>query len=264
MKKAALCIVLVAMMVLGMSTMSMAQEEALKAAAKDVVNAAQDTLNSKIAELDTGWQNLDTALLEKTLNGLEEKAKKNPKDHLASYNAAKVHYAIADCLDIKSDKVFDETGEGEKHIDAALELIKTSLAAKEDSADTHVLKFTILRRKMYHVSFPKLMMYIGDRKAAFDRATALAPDSLDVQILAAYEASDGWPVPTPEKVVAEFEKLLKKDPKWAEVYYEIGATWEKAKKNDDAKKNYEKAIQLDPNHHWAKKKLKGIASPPAA
>ena len=264
MKKVAIHIILVVMLVLGMSTMTLAKEEALNAVAKDVVNAVQDTLNSKIADLDKGWQNLDTALLDKKAKALEETAKKNPKDHLASYNAAKVHYAIADCLDIKSDQQFDQTGDGEKHIDAALELIKTSLAAKEDSADTHVLKFTILRRKMYHVSFPKLMMYIGDRKAAFDRAKALAPDSLDVQLLSAFEVADGWPVPTPEKVVAEFEKLLKKDPKWAEVYFEIGAAWEKAKKNDDAKKNYEKAIKLDPNYHWAKKKLKGLTSPPAA
>jgi tetratricopeptide (TPR) repeat protein len=248
MKKVALRIILVVMLVLGVSTMSL----------------AKDALKDATADLDKGWQNLDTALLDKTVKSLEEMAKKNPKDHSAPYYAAKAHYAIADCLDIKSNKVFDETGDGEKHIDAALELIKTSLAAKEDSADTHVLKFTILRRKMYHVSFPKLMMYIGDRKAAYDRAKALAPDSLDVQLISAFEVADGWPVPTPEKVVAEFEKLLKKDPKWADVYYEIGAAWEKAKKNDDAKKNYEKAIKLDPNHHWAKKKLKGLASPPAA
>ena len=44
----------------------------------------------------------------------------------------------------------------------------------------------------------------------------------------------------------------------AEAYYQIGIAWEKANKNNDAKKNYEKAIELDPNHHWARKKLKRL------
>jgi Tfp pilus assembly protein PilF len=46
----------------------------------------------------------------------------------------------------------------------------------------------------------------------------------------------------------------------AEAYYQIGVVWATAKKTDDAKKNFEKAVELDPNHHWAKKKLKGLAS----
>ncbi len=244
MKKAALRIILVVMLVLGVSTMSL----------------AQDALKAPTADLDKGWQNLDIPLLKKTVKTFEEMAKKNPKDHNASYYAAKAQYAIADCLDIKSDKEFDQTGDGEKHIDAALEQIKTSLAAKEDNVDTHTLKSIVIRRKMSHVSFPKLMMYVGDRNAAYDRAKALAPDSLTVQLLSAFQVAEGFPFPPPEKVVAEFDKILKKDPKMAEAYYQIGVAWEKAKKNDDAKKNYEKAIELDPNHHWAKKKLKGLAT----
>ena len=262
MKKVMVHGMVIVMLIFGLSTLSMAQGDALKAAATEPMNVAQDSLNITIADMNKGWQNLETAQLNKTVQVLEDMTKKNPKDYPASYNAAKAHFAIADCLDIKSDKEFNQTGEGEKHIDAALELIKTSLAAKEDNLDTHILKFIILRRKMYHVSFPKLMMYIGDRRAAFDRAKTLAPDNIEVQLLGAYEIMDGWPVPAPENVVAEFEKLLKKDPKMSEAYYQIGATWEKAKKNDDAKKNYEKAIELDSNNHWAKKKLKGLASSP--
>lgn len=244
MKKASLHIVLVILLVFAAGTMSLAKEE----------------LKGTITDLEKGWQNLDVPLLEKTVKTFEETAKKNPKDHLAPYYAAKAHFAIADCLDIKSDKEFDKTGEGEKHIDAALDLIKTSLAVKADSVDSYILKFQVLRRKMYHVSFPKLMMYIGDRRAAFDQAKKLAPDNLTVQLLAAFEFADGWPNPSPEKAAGEFEKLLKKDPKMAEAYYQIGATWEKAKKKDVAKKNYEKALEIDPHHHWAKKKLKGLAS----
>ncbi len=245
MKKSVLCIILVILIVFGVNK----------------VIQAQEALKGAVADLEKGWQTLDITLLEKTLKTFEEMAKKNPKDSLAPYHAARAHFAVADCLDIKSDKEFDQTGDGEKHIDAALDLIKASLSIKEDSLDTNILKFQVIRRKIFHVSFPRLMMYVGDRKAAYNKAIELAPDNPTVRFLSALEAAEGgWPQPPPEKCVVEFEKLLKKDPKIAEAYYEIGYIWEKAKKTDDAKKNYKKALELDSNHHWAKKRLKSLAS----
>ncbi|KPJ58422.1 MAG: hypothetical protein AMJ42_03310 [Deltaproteobacteria bacterium DG_8] len=245
MKRKALSVISVFLFLLGMSMTSHAQE----------------LLKGTLTDLEKGWQNLDILLLEKVVKTFEEMAKKNPKDHQAPYYAAKAHFAIADCLDIKSNEEFDQTGKGENHIDAALDMIKTSLSLKEDSVDTHILKYQVLRRKMFHVSFPGLMMYIGDRKAAHSRAKELAPDNLTVHLLSALEVAEGgYPPPPPEKPIAEFEKILKKGSKMAEAYYQIGFIWDKAKKKDQAKKSYEKALELDPNHHWAKKKLKGLAS----
>jgi len=245
MKKVVLSTVFVIMLIFGMITMGLAQE----------------ALKVTIADLEKGWQNLDIPLLEKAVKTFEEIAKKNPKDHLVPYYAAKAHFAIADCLDIKSKKEFDQTGEGEKHIDKALDLIKTSLSVKDDSVDTHILKFHVLRRKMLHVSFPGLMMYAGDRQAAYARAKELAPENLSVQLLSVLQIAEAaHPPPPPEKPTAEFEKLLKKDPKMAEAYYQIGVVWEKAKKIDEARKNYEKALEVDSHHHWSKKGLKGLAS----
>jgi len=243
MKKAALRIIAVILLVFSVST-------------------CQYALKGSVADTEEGLQNLDIPLLEKTVKSFEEMAKKNPKNHQAPYYAAKTHFAIADCLDIKSDMEFDQTGEGEKHIDAALDLIKTSLGIKEDSLNTHILKFLVLHRKIKHVGWPELMLYADVRKAAYDRAKELAPDNLNVQFIGALKFADGWPRPTSEKLVAEFEKLLKKDPKMAEAYYQIGVIWEKhiartgISKMDEAKKSYEKALELNPNHHWAQKKLK--------
>ena len=217
MKKSVLGSTLVILLILGVSTMSY----------------AQDALKDATANLEKGWQNLDTPLLEKTVKTLEEMAKKNPKDSLAPYYAAKAHFAMADCLDIKSKEDFDQSGEGGNHIDAGLDLIKTSLALKEKSVDTHILKFQLLRRKMFQVGFPGLMMYVSGRTEAYNRAKALAPDNLNVQLLSAIQVAEGgYPPPPPEKAIAEFEKLLKKDPKMADAYYDIGFIWEKAKKTD--------------------------------
>ena len=243
MKKVVLGTIIVILLSCGVSTMS----------------HAKDALKDAIANLEKGWQDLDTPLLEKVVKTFEEVAKKNPKDHLPPYYAAKTHFAIADCLDIKSKENFDESGEGDNHIDTALDLIETSLGLKETSADTHILKFKLLRRKMFHVGFPGLMMHIASRNGAYNRAKELAPDSLTVQFLSAIQAAEGgYPPPPPEKSVAEFEKLLKKDPKMADAYYEMGFIWERAKKVDEAKKNYQKALEVNPTHHWSMKKLKDL------
>ena len=133
---------------------------------------AQEPLKGAIADLDKGWQNLNIPLLEKALLTFDAMAKKTPKDHLAPYYAAKAHYAIADCFDVKSSKEFDDTGEGDKHIDTALDMIQTSLTAKDNSADTHILKFLVIRRKMMRVGFPMLMMHVSTRKEAYSKAAS--------------------------------------------------------------------------------------------
>jgi tetratricopeptide (TPR) repeat protein len=200
------------------------------------------------------------ALLEKAIKGFEEQATKDPKDHLAPYNAANAHITAANVVDVKAEGDFDKTGAAEKHIDAAMELIKTSVDLKGDNVDAHVLRYHVLSRKVAHVGFPKLMMFVGDLQASLAKAQELGPDNLDVGLISALSVASGFPPPPPEKPIAEFEKLLKKDPKMAEAYYQIGLVWEKAKKMEDAKKNLEKAVELDANHHWAKKKLKAMAA----
>ncbi len=221
---------------------------------------AEEPFKDTAADIEKGMQTLDIPLLEKMVKYCEEMAKKDPKDYRAPYYGAMAHFAIADCLDIKSSEEFDQSGPSDEHLDIALDLIKAAQGLKADNPDIPVLAFYIIRRKMLHVSFPGLMAYIGDRTAAYDKARELAPDTMKVKIISAIQVAEGgWPPPPPEKPIAEFDKLLKEDPKLDEAYYQIGYIWNKANKTDDAKKNYQKALELNPNHHWAKKKLQALS-----
>lgn len=221
---------------------------------------AEEPFKNTAADIEKGMQTLDMPLLEKTVKYCEEMAKKDPKDYRSPYYGAMAHFAIADSLDIKSSEEFDQSGPSDEHLDKALDLIKAAQALNADNPDIPVLAFHIIRRKMLHVSFPGLMAYIGDRTAAYDKARELAPDTMKVKIISAIQVAEGgWPPPPPEKPIAEFDKLLKEDPKLAEAYYQIGYIWDKAKKTDDAKKNYQKALELNPHHHWAKKKLQALS-----
>ena len=147
------------------------------------------------------------------------------------------------------------------HLDQALDLIKVAQGLKENTVDIPVLAFTILLRKMLHVSFPGLMSYIGNRTVDYDKAKALAPDNVDVLMICALQVAEGmFPPPPPEEPIAEFKKILGKDPKLVEAYYQIGCVWDKAKKTGEVRINYQKALELNSNHHWAKKKLQVLAS----
>ena len=82
------------------------------------------------ADIDKGMQNLDIPLLEKTVKQCEEMAKKDSKDYRIFYYGAKAHFAIADCLDIKSGEEFDLSGTSDEHLDQALDLIKVAQGLK--------------------------------------------------------------------------------------------------------------------------------------
>ena len=100
---------------------------------------AQDPFQGIVADIDKGMQNLDIPLLEKTVKQCEEMGKKDPKDYRIPYYGAKAHFAIADCLDIKSGEEFDLSGTSDEHLDQALDLIKVAQGLKENTVDIPVL-----------------------------------------------------------------------------------------------------------------------------
>jgi len=159
-------------------------------------------------------------------------------------------------LDIKSGDEFDKSGKGEKHVDAALEIVEELLEINEDYLNASILKYYLLEKKITYVGFPMLMKYVGDLRSASAKAKELALDDVSVLFLKANEVASGMPRPPIDKSISGYERVLKKALKMADIYYRMGVAFDKDKQTDSARKNYQKAIELDPDHHWAKKKLK--------
>ncbi len=66
-----------------------------------------------------------------------------------------------------------------------------------------------------------------------------------------------------DEAVTEFKKILEINPLNAEVYCNLGLIYENRQMHDDAKKMYEKAIQIDKNNKVATEhlnKLTGITN----
>jgi len=224
-----------------------------------VVNAsAQMTVKTLKADMEKGTNDLNMTLLEKTVKGFEGLSAKNYDDADLLYYTAKAHFAAADCLDIKSSDEFDKSGKGKEHVDAALEIIEEQLEINENSLNAYILKYYLLEKQITYVGFPMLLKYVGDLRSAASKAQTISPEDINVLLLKANEASSGMPRPPIDKSIAGYEKILKKAPEIADIYYRMGVAFDKSGQADNAKKNYQKAIALDPNHNWAKKKLKAL------
>ena len=220
--------------------------------------AGSDTLKDTIAELEKGIKDQDKGLIEKSVKTLDDFSKKNEKDISALYWAAKAHYAMADYLDLKSAENKDASGDGEKNVDEAMDLLKKAIGIKEDYLDAYVLKYLCLSKKFSYVGFPRLMMYVGEISETVDKAMKYEPENPWANLIKGMSIATGFPKPDPKEPIAQYEKVLKLDPKMDEAYYQIAMVHIEHKNIDEAKKNLQEALKINPNNHWAKKKLSGL------
>lgn len=65
-----------------------------------------------------------------------------------------------------------------------------------------------------------------------------------------YEALKQKSIENYDKAIISLEKCLEKDPKNAEVYYQLGTNFLAQKKYLDAEQNFQKAIDITPNQRW--------------
>jgi tetratricopeptide (TPR) repeat protein len=61
-----------------------------------------------------------------------------------------------------------------------------------------------------------------------------------------------------KKALGEFGAIFATEPKYAFYHYEVGRIFESAKANDNAKKEYQRALQLDPGFTQAKEALEKL------
>ncbi|MDI6640735.1 MAG: tetratricopeptide repeat protein [Elusimicrobiota bacterium] len=58
-----------------------------------------------------------------------------------------------------------------------------------------------------------------------------------------------------DKAIEEFKKALKFNPNDPEIYYNLGLAYESKGELDEARKMYEKAVEINPNYSLAKEHL---------
>lgn len=58
-----------------------------------------------------------------------------------------------------------------------------------------------------------------------------------------------------DKALADLEKALKLNPKSAEIHLWMGVVLRKLNRNADARKAFQRSLELNPNRLWAKQQL---------
>ncbi|RKZ27106.1 hypothetical protein DRQ20_01300 [bacterium] len=61
-----------------------------------------------------------------------------------------------------------------------------------------------------------------------------------------------------DEAVRELLKAAEEDPHDAETFYLIGLAYEAMRKREEARKYYEKAVEIDPEHELAQERLKEL------
>ncbi|OGL47618.1 MAG: hypothetical protein A2W05_04640 [Candidatus Schekmanbacteria bacterium RBG_16_38_10] len=226
------------------------------------ISCAGNVLKRTASNLQKGIKTQNQIMIENSINKFEDLCKKNDKDHMSHYWAAKAHFAMADYLDLKSAEGKDGSGDGEKNIDEALEHLKQAIGIKEDYLDAYILKYLCLSKKFSYVGFPRLMMYVGEINETVEKAMKYGPEDPWANLVKGMSIATGFPKPDPKEPIAQFEKVLKLNPKMDAAYYNIALVYIEHKNIDEAKKNLQEALKINPDNHWAKKKLSGLEKKP--
>jgi len=107
------------------------------------------------------------------------------------------------------------------------------------------------------VDIPSGLSYGAKARDAINRAVEKAPKSADVYVA---RGVGNYYLPSmlgggPKPAIEDFKKAIQLDPNHAEAYLWLGVSLRKDNRNAEARKAFEKSLQLDPKRVWAKQQL---------
>ena len=206
-------------------------------------------------ELNSAYMSQDKAKIEQAANSLSGLIVAGKSSELDYYNAALAQYKLADYLDLQAAGGVDKSGPAEKADDMARDYLKKAIELKPDFYDAYSLKYNVLLKKFGYVGFPRLMQYVGEISQDLEKIKELKPNDANTKLIEGIASANNFPQPEPEETIAIFNEALKLDQKMADAYYQIAVVQLKNNKKDEAVTSLKKALELNPNCFWAKKKL---------
>jgi Flp pilus assembly protein TadD len=191
----------------------------------------------------------DRQALEKQIHTLQGSAK--PQDPSSLYRLALAQSTLAEVAQELRDKVAAK-GAAEGGMDP----IKKAIALKPDNAEYHRLLGTLCGQ----VIPANVLAGLKYGKCAQDEVTQalkLNPNLADAHLARGVgnyylPPSFGGGV---ELAIKDFEKAIQLNPKFSEAYLWLGVALRKANRNVDARKAFQKSLDLNPNRLWAKQQL---------
>ncbi|MBS1873324.1 MAG: tetratricopeptide repeat protein [Acidobacteria bacterium] len=194
----------------------------------------------------------DRAALGRSIQELSTAAASRPKDPAAQYKLAQAQSYLAEVSIEQRDKNAARSA-AENGIQAA----EKATSLKADSSEYHRMLGTLCGQA---IAGGNLLIGMKYGKCALDevnKAIQLDPKNpmgyLSRGVGNYYlPAQFGGGV---DKAIADFQKTIEMDPKIPEAHLWLGVALRKANRNAEARKAFEKSLQLNPARVWAKQQL---------
>jgi len=202
-------------------------------------------------ELESARDRQDRTALEKMAGDFSTAANKNPKDAAALYHSALAQSYLAE--------VAMETGDKNKAKSSAeigIKAAQDAVALAPNVAEHHRILGTLCGQVI------PANILLGMRYGKCAQESIAKAIELDPKSSMAYLSQGIGHYYTPsafgggiDLAIKDFQKSLELNPKSADAHLWLGVALRKAHRNAEARQEFEKSIQLNPNRVWTKQQL---------
>jgi tetratricopeptide (TPR) repeat protein len=210
------------------------------------------TLALAAGDLEKARDAQDRPALEQSLKTLTDNAAKQQNDAAAQHKVALAESYLAEISIEQRDK-----NAARSFAEAGIRAGEAAVKLKPDNSEYHRVLGTLCGQA---IAGGNLLIGMKYGKCALDevnKAIQLDPKNplgyLSRGVGNYYMPSQfGGGV---DKAIDDFQKTISMDPKIAEAHLWLGVALRKANRNADARKAFEKSLQLNPTRIWAKQQL---------
>jgi tetratricopeptide (TPR) repeat protein len=210
------------------------------------------------AELQAARDAQDRLQLEKVATQLAAVAEQRPNDALAQYEAALANSTWAEVASELRDK-----GQARTAADAGARAAGRAVALKPGQAEYHRILGTLCGQQAAAVGGLGALRYGRCALDEVNKAVELAPKAA-INYLSHGVGNYYLPAALGggiELAIKDFEKAIALDPRSSEAHLWLGIALRKTNRNAEARKAFEKAVQLNPARVWAKQQLEKTPAP---
>ena len=203
------------------------------------------------ADMDKARNLQDRAALDRLAAEANAAAQKSPNDAAAQYRAALAESYVAEVAIEVRDK-----GQAHSAAEAGIKIAEHAVALKPDSAEYHRIYGTLCGQAI-SANVLQGMKYGRCAQDEVNKAVQLDPKSAINYVSRGVgyyylPAGLGGGV---ELAVKDFQKAVEMDPQSSDAHLWLGLALRKENRNADARREFQKAVDLNPARVWAKQQL---------
>jgi tetratricopeptide (TPR) repeat protein len=200
--------------------------------------------------LETARNLEDRPALEKLAGEAGAAAAKSPNDAEAQYHAALAYCYLAEVqIELHDRKA------GRASAEQGIKAAERALAMKPENAEYYRVLGTLYGQAITDVMSG--LSYGPKAKTAINKAVEKAPKSAAMYVA---RGVGNYYLPAQlgggaQAAIPDFQKAIELDPKNAEAYLWLGLSLRKEKREDEARKAFQKSLELNPQRVWTKQQL---------